>query len=249
MTKFGHRISGPELMAAAFARFPERPALLLMHDGTRVELDERTPIKDQGQAGSCVAHAGCTSMEHVMAEPTPLACLQAYYDCRLQFGEQCVDEGSWPHVFVQVASNIGVCAEAEYPYDLTQLFTRPTDYSYQRAYDHRVLTGQALGIEGDIVDDIERHVRADTKPFGGWPVDDAFLEWVGDGIYDGPRGPSRGGHSMAVAGLEVRSDGTRAFKLQSSWRRSFGANGYVWVSEKFFRQGSDFAVFTKIGAP
>lgn len=184
-----------------------------------------------------------------MAAPVPLACLQAYYDCRLQVGEQCVDEGSWPHVFVQVASNIGVCTEAEYPYDLDQLFTRPTDFSYQRAYDHRVLTGVALGADFDPVDDVERYVRADVKPFGGWPVDDAFLGWTGDGIYDGPSGPSRGGHSMAVAGLEVRSDGTRAFKLQSSWRRSFGANGYVWVSEKFFRQGSDFAAFTKIGAP
>lgn len=246
LRKYGHRFSGSPALSAAFAhaRVPRMQLPPMAGaDGTDVILDQSyVPVWDQGQIGSCVAHAGLACLAYSTRPPFSPSRLLAYYHARLDHGEQCVDDGTWPHVLVMTLAALGVCDESRWPYDESKVFERPTDFAEQGAYDHRITSGHALDGGASLLDDIEASLRAGVPVFGGWSIDQAFEDYTG-GVYDGPGATALGGHSLAIWGCRRRPDGEREWLIRNSWGVGWGLGGYLWASSRFVESGGDFCVF------
>lgn len=247
--KYGHRFSGSHL-AEAFRAYQLRPLGIRYGGGTARDVTlnlSRIPVWNQGARGSCVTHAGLFCAAYVGAVPPNPSRQLVDYHCRLSHGEQCVDEGTWPHVLVSVVATLGVCSEDREPY-LSEFAMRPSDWAEQGAYDHRVSVGHALDGEGDTLDLIEEALRCDVPVFGGWSIDRAFEQMAPGHVWPGCGSVSLGGHSMAIVGVRYRvaaslSDDPREWLLRNSWGADWCDDGHVWVSSRAIRQGGDYCLF------
>ena len=79
-----------------------------------------TPVKDQGQCGSCWAFSSTGALESAAAVatggPPPRLSEQQLVDCTAAYGEGGCSGGSMEPAFEYAAAVGGLCAEAAYPY-------------------------------------------------------------------------------------------------------------------------------------
>jgi len=207
-------------------------------------------IEDQGDQGSCTAHANAGVVEwlenvelaHKLVGPAAslvfpggfqhVSRSMIYYNEREAEGTVDEDSGAMLSTGVQVVENIGVCRETLWPYSDQTMYTKPSQPCYDEAAKHKVLYAYQLN---DIVE--MKHCLAQGYPFVfGVTCYDSFLSdtVAKDGIvpmpgyYETPQG----GHALSCFGYDDNmTDGgmTGFFLFRNSWGTGWGQMGYGWI--------------------
>jgi len=214
------------------------PAPLAMRDATRPDsVDWReegyvTPVKDQGQCGSCWSFGATGSMEGAIMKKTgELVSLseQNLVDC--DHKSSACNGGLEIYAFDYVISNGGINTEADYPYesgdgsrhqcrydDSNRVLTISSYTEYPR--DEEALTNN-LAVEGPLSVGIDAGQRS--------------FQHYSSGIYNEPSCHKLLlNHAVLAVGYGSESDGDY-FIVKNSWGTSWGMDGYILMA----RDGSN----------
>jgi hypothetical protein len=217
-----------------------RPRRTLTGKGRIVMLEERTPISDQGGAGSCTAHGRCDALELVMPKDkvVQLGRRDVYWRSRWETGDQDEDSGSWSHVSAAVVTHVGVSRETLWPYSdkPADIVKRPPLGTWLDAARHQVPEG---AIQRIVTAGKRRISQVMTALDLGCPV--TIDADVGDDFCNGPDpelavfAPTTvvGGHCFILCGYWERSDGNIWLRGRNSWGSGWCDDGYCWLDASY----------------
>jgi C1A family cysteine protease len=188
-------------------------------------------VYDQGPVGDCVDNAVCLCLSHLESleinQDLHLSRLFLYYGAR---GGVPQDIGSTIGQCAAVARTTGVCREATWPYDPTQVFTKPSEAAYREALQH--VTGDdylLLSLQAML------HCLDEGYPFAiGFTEYSSFKGQLSDAqgwVMPKPAFSDTrvGGHCVTVRGYDLEK---QAFLCQNSWGAGWGLKdkpGCFWM--------------------
>jgi len=184
-----------------------------------------TPVKNQGQCGSCWAFSTTGAVEGRVAKATgKLNSLseQELVDCGGVDGNNGCRGGLMDYGFEYVIQQKGLCLEADFPYDAkTETRLCDTKRSACQHYDnisgyHDVTKDSTEQLEAALVQGpVAIAIEADQT---------AFQLYKG-GVLSGRCGKKLD-HGVLAVGYDNRGS-THSWKVKNSWGPSWGENGYI----------------------
>jgi C1A family cysteine protease len=230
------RRSGYKLMAA-------RPGARVYQAGDAIasgrlpnKVDLRplmTPIEDQGDTNSCVAHAVAGAYEYWIKKASHqekhVSRLFVYFNARWRDGSQDKDDGSVIQLAMEGLSSFGACAESLWPFDPKLTLKQPSAEAYKDGATYRVhdMAQAPLQLE------VWKQALAEGKPIVfGCEVFDSFDDCCQQGgvvTIPAPGDVARAthsGHSMCAVGY---SDSENVFIVRNSWGTDWGDDGYCYI--------------------
>ena len=223
------------------------------HATTHSEVDLRdnfTPIKNQGQQGSCLAHAATSLFEYMLKsnkDSNPdLSEAFLYYNSREKDGEQNNDNGSRVDYAMQSLVEFGICTESMCKYDASVYNVKPSQEAYKDAESRKVKI--AMNVNRTVEDlksaledgfPVGVSVRltntfgAGQKGFVETPSEVEIMEMDGSEHEE----KKHGRHAMVVCGY---SDKYKFFIVRNSWGVNFGDNGYCYMPYSYFENSKLF---------
>ncbi|KAJ6799421.1 senescence-specific cysteine protease SAG39-like [Iris pallida] len=182
-----------------------------------------TPIKDQGQCGSCWAFSAVAATEGITKLSTgKLVSLseQEIVDCDVTSDDQGCNGGEMDDAFKYIIKNKGITTEANYPYTASD-----GTCNTKKAASH------AASIAG--FEDVTANSEAALlKAAASQPVAVAIdaggfaFQMYSSGVFTGDCGTDLD-HGVAVVGYGATSDGTKYWLVKNSWGTSWGEDGYI----------------------
>jgi C1A family cysteine protease len=188
------------------------------------------PVYDQGELGSCTAHAAGALGEFIMMKaghagyvPSRLA---LYYWNRLQEGTVNSDSGASLQDAMNTLVKYGVPHEKFWPYvdQGKQFMVKPTKNVWTDGYWHSIKVG--LSVTQDL-NQIKTRLAQGYPIIFGFVVYESFeSEQVAKtGIMSMPQNGEQevGGHAVMAVGYD---DKTKMIKVRNSWGSNWGQSGY-----------------------
>ncbi|WP_144106817.1 C1 family peptidase [Paraburkholderia sp. BCC1886] len=208
-----------------------------------------SPVKDQGQLGSCTANACAGALEyeeniaHSYDSALPLSRLFLYFNERAKEGSVDSDAGGEIRDVVKVASKFGAPLETTWPYsdDGQQFKLKPSTEAYAEGLGHRAVQYEAVPQNLDAF----FHVLAVyNRPIViGITVYESFEaeSTMASGVIPMPNTETEqcmGGHAVLVVGYDKDK---QAFLVRNSWGKDVypeaipgsGETGSFWLSFDF----------------
>lgn len=197
-----------------------------------------TPVKNQGQCGSCWAFSTTGSIEsrnaianQVTGDDITTLSEQQLVDCSTKEGNQGCNGGLMDDAFKYVESEGGLCSEEEYPYEAKDGTCRSTSCGtkydaisgYQDVKAESEESLQAAVAEGPVSIAIE--------------ADQTAFQFYSTGVMDGRCG-TRLDHGVLVVGYGT-DDGQDYWKVKNSWGDSWGEEGYIRMCRNCDKNGND----------
>jgi cathepsin L len=187
-----------------------------------------TPIKNQGQCGSCWSFSATGSMEgEQFLTKGVLTSLseQNLVDCSTAQGNDGCNGGLMDQAFEYVITNKGIDTEASYPYTATGPNTcvysasniGDTISSYQD-----VTTGSESALE-TAVNKQPVSVAIDAS-------NESFQMYSGGVYYEPACSPTSLDHGVLAVGYGTDSTGTDYWLVKNSWGTDWGMSGYIQMS-------------------
>lgn len=199
------------------------------------------PVLDQGELGSCTAHAlsGAMTFIHKGFQGSRL---QLYYDERQAEGTVKQDSGAQLRDGVKVLNKLGMAPEKDWPYDIAKFADAPSAHAMADAAQHKVATFQRLPGRQEF-----RHCLAAGFPFViGITVYESFEseEAAAHGIIPMPKAGEQivGGHAVCVIGYDshkkVGKNGSGDYyEVRNSWGPDWGDGGNFWIPAAYLDNG------------
>ncbi len=195
--------------------------------------DRMSPVRDQGEEGTCVAFAAAVGVKEYqeLVEHRQLIELSPrylYHLCKRADGIPN-EEGTFPRVAMKVLARQGVCREECWPYRPYQTDS-PCLEAGDQALPFRIKAyGRLSGLE-----EMEQSLALNGPFLAGVEV---FPEWFenrgGEIPLPEPGRSSLGGHAVCVVGYS-RGDGY--FKFKNSWSGSWGDGGYGYLPYEYLER-------------
>jgi len=193
-----------------------------------------TPVKNQGDCGSCWAFSTTGSLECDYAIKTgSLTSLseQQLVDCSSSYGNDGCNGGWYYYAWEYAAKEGGLCTEAAYPYTGVQgtckqtscgtKYDAPASYTKVTADDETALeTAAAAGC-------VSVAIEADQFAF----------QYYSSGILTGTCGTAID-HAVLVVGYGAQG-GQDYWKVKNSWGTSWGEAGYVLICRDCNKNGNE----------
>lgn len=188
-------------------------------------------IWDQGDLGSCTAHAIGAAFEYQerqeQAEDFVPSRLFIYYNERKMEGTVNSDSGAMIRDGIKSLNIYGTCPEDMWPYDIPKFRNKPTTKCYQIAQRHQAMSYSRVArlltqMKGCL---------SDGYPFVfGFSVYESFesRSVAKTGMVPMPKTGEQqlGGHAVMACGY---NDNTARFLVRNSWGPKWGQSGYFWM--------------------
>lgn len=187
-----------------------------------------TPVKDQGQCGSCWSFSATGSLEgqHFKKTKTLLSLSeQQLVDCSGSYGNQGCNGGLMDQAFEYIKAAGGIETEEDYPYQAEQ----EDSCHYKKKLEKAEVTGYV-----DVEKGSENKLQEAVATVG--PVSVAidashrsFQSYAG-GVYDEEECSSTQlDHGVLVVGYGTK-EGKDYWLVKNSWNTSWGVEGYIMMS-------------------
>jgi KDEL-tailed cysteine endopeptidase len=223
---------------------PEDPEGWTVHHHSRdwVEKGAVTPVKNQGQCGSCWSFSTTGALEGAYQIKTGSLVSfseQNLVDCDKK--DHGCNGGMMDQAFTWVKENGGLCTESGYPYT-----------SGETQKPNRVCKAKSCGeFVSDVAPkgykDVDRSSHALCKALDKNPVsvaieaDSQSFMLYESGIYSDPCGPNLD-HGVLAVGFGKDETGEHFFKVKNSWGPEWGENGYIRLA-----RGKGYEVYGQCG--
>jgi C1A family cysteine protease len=193
-----------------------------------------TPVKNQGQCGSCWAFASTGALECDYAitkgKLTSLS-EQQLVDCTTSYGNYGCNGGWWYNAFNYVKTEGGLCTESAYPYTARdgtcKASTCGTKYNPISSYtkvtpDDETAMTNAVAVGCNAV---------------GVEADQTSFQYYSSGILTGLCG-TRIDHGVLAVGYGT-SGSQQYWKVKNSWGASWGDQGYIYICKDCGKNGNE----------
>jgi C1A family cysteine protease len=181
-----------------------------------------SPVKDQGQCGSCWAFSAVGSIEgahQIAGNPLTQFSEQQLVSCSTSYGNLGCNGGLMDSAFQYVEKN-GLCTETDYPYTAKSDFlhcrasscataVKITGYTDVKSLDESALLAAATAAPVSVA------IEADTQVF----------QLYSGGVFDNARCGTQLDHGVLVVGYGT--DTKDYWKVKNSWGSSWGESGYI----------------------
>lgn len=204
-----------------------------------------TPVEDQGNLGSCTAHAVVSLFEYydrrTYGAYTNFSRLFQYKVTRNLMG-LTGDSGADLRTAMKASHRIGMCPEKYYPYDITKFDVEPTPFHYAIASNQKASYYVRIDSNrpSQTLANIKAYIRAGLPSCFGFlcyeSIDQA--DATGRIPFPGPNEKIVGAHAIVAAGYvddmvidnpkaSVKTRG--AIKFLNSWGTSWGEKGWGYL--------------------
>ncbi|CAF4046838.1 unnamed protein product [Adineta steineri] len=192
------------------------------------------PIENQSQIGSCSANCLAGAYEYLSKKEKNhdniVSRLFIYYNGRVKEDSKSAvtDSGCTMTSAIEALEESGVCLESIWPYDISQVNTRPSDEAYQAATGHKIT--QAMQVNIDLNE--MKSCLAQGFPFAfGLKLYTSFDQAAKTGVVPMPNDSdqnrkSDGSHALLAVGY---SDQSKSFIVRNSWGEDWGDKGYCYI--------------------
>jgi len=189
------------------------------------------PVYNQAQYNSCTGNAIGEAFEYELIKQgitdfSP-ARLFIYYNERVIEGDVTVDSGAQIRTGMQTVNSLGVCNETLWPYDTSDLLTKPADPCYQDALNN--LVTQYLSLSNDL-DQLKTCLYNGSPFVMGLILHPSFESGVvaqtGYVPMPSPGEAVIGGHAVLAVGYD---DTQQYFIVRNSWGPDWGDGGYFYL--------------------
>jgi C1A family cysteine protease len=191
-----------------------------------------TPVKNQGQCGSCWAFAtnGAIECDYSINKGTLNSLSeQELVDCTRSYGNAGCNGGWWYNAFDYVLHEGGLCNEKEYPYTARDGTCR--DSTCGTKYD--TITA-SVKVTPDSDSALGNAVAIGCNSVGV-DVTSAF-QYYSSGVFTGSCGTSIN-HGVTAVGYGT-SGSQQYWKVKNSWGASWGDSGYIYICRNCNKNGS-----------
>lgn len=209
------------------------------------------PVYDQGNIGSCTAHAIAAAVDFIRAKQKQKfiypSRLFLYYNEREMEDTVMWDSGAYLRDGIKSVVKLGVCPEGQWPYDVKRFTEKPPDEAYANALNYQTLVYNRIDNKNL---DMLKNVLASGYPFVfGFSVYESFeSEKVKiTGKVPMPSEDDRliGGHAIMAVGY---NDKVKRFIIRNSWGSGWGKGGYFSLEYNYVTNpdlAADFWVIRK----
>jgi len=190
-----------------------------------------SPIRDQGQLGSCTWESMVGFREWMDKKATnkytTLSVLFGYYNTRVDEGTPNEDSGCELRDCLKELNQVGTCPNKYWAYYISRFAKKPSANAYAHstykinAY-HRLNTLQ----------DVKVCLANGSPVIIGFTVYESFENISSNGIMPMPNPYEQvlGGHAVVVVGYD---DTKQQLIVRNSWGKHWGAKGYFYMPYKF----------------
>lgn len=233
---------------------------------TRADLRQWcSPIEDQGNLGSCTAHAGVGLYEYferrAFGRYIDGSRLFLYKATRNLLG-WTADDGAYLRTTMAAMALFGVPPEKYWPYNEEDFNTEPSAFLYSYASNYQALMYYRLDGVGttkpNLLEKIKDHLRNGLPLIFGFTCYSS-LDLADDGRIPFPDKDENveGGHAVMAVGFDddkkIVNPGNKdietkgAMLIRNSWGVEWGDKGYGWLPYEYVLQGiaSDWWSMTK----
>jgi len=186
-----------------------------------------SPVRDQGQAGTCALEAAAAILE--FGKPKPVvkqSVLFPYYNVRVMEGTVGEDSGAEPRDVFKSLIKDGDCANKYWGYYLKRLSMKPSFKAYANSKIPSITSYHAIYT----ADDIKMILNNILPVYIGMAVYDSFEgeDVARSGIMTMPKPEEnlQGYHAVVIGGYD---DLKRWWIVRNSWGTKWGKHGYFFM--------------------
>ena len=216
-----------------------------------------SPVEDQGNLGSCTAHAGVGIIEYyerkVQGRHTDASRLFLYKTTR-NLMKAKGDTGAYLRSTMGAMVLFGVPPEAYWPYtDNEKEFDRePPAFTYAFAANYQTLKyfrhDPPKTSAPELLKKLKSYLAKGHPAMFGFSVYNSIEQADATGRIPFPTTKDRieGGHAVAAVGYDDKmkiknkygkAETTGALLIRNSWGKGWGENGYGWLPYEYINQG------------
>ena len=212
-----------------------------------------SPIENQGDIGSCTAHAAVGLVEYFMrksfGEHIDGSRLFVYKTTRNMLG-WTGDDGAYLRTAIGSLVLFGVPPEEYWPYDESQYNAEPTPFCYAFADNYKTMRYYRLDGRGvtkpTLLDRIKTQLAADIPSIFGFTTFTSMDSEDNDPgriPFPDSKEKSDGGHAVMAVGyddnmeivnpLNTKIKTKGAILIRNSWGTEWGVKGYGWLPYRY----------------